>query len=180
MKLRNIFPVVLLMLTTTFYAQSHTQKREKVKALKIAFITTELELTSTEAAAFWPVYNAYEARQYDLRRQKSKTFKEKVNDVSSKNISEKEAVAILNNMENIDEELYQLRKKANSDLKNIISSVKIVKLKKAEEDFNRNLSDGHNRNIEFIRNEPTKSNSRYVLRNRIYDSNIVPMGITVH
>ena len=36
------------------------QKTEKVQALKIAFITQKLELTSDEAQRFWPVYNRYE------------------------------------------------------------------------------------------------------------------------
>ncbi len=33
--------------------------REKIKALKIAYITKELNLTSAEAEKFWPVYNEY-------------------------------------------------------------------------------------------------------------------------
>jgi hypothetical protein len=40
-------------------------RTEKVQALKIAFITQKLELTSTEAQKFWPVYNRYET---DLRQ----------------------------------------------------------------------------------------------------------------
>ncbi len=139
MKLKNILPIIILLLTTTFYAQEREQKKEKIKALKIAFITNELQLTSTEAATFWPVYNAFEERQYILRRQKSKSFREKVNSSNSTNISEKEAVAILSEIETIDDELFQTRKKVNSDLKNILSAVKLVKLKKAEEDFNRTL-----------------------------------------
>lgn len=137
MKLKNIFPLVLLMITTTIDAQNQDQKKEKIKALKIAFITNELELTTTEAAAFWPLYNTYDERQFNLRRQKSRIFKQKVD--NSKVISEKEALAILSDMENIDDELYRLRKKINSDLQYIISAVKILKLKKAEEDFNHNL-----------------------------------------
>ena len=41
------------------------QKTEKVQALKIAFITQKLELTSEEAQRFWPVYNRYET---DIRQ----------------------------------------------------------------------------------------------------------------
>jgi hypothetical protein len=36
------------------------QRTEKIQALKIAFITQKLELTSDEAQKFWPVYNRYE------------------------------------------------------------------------------------------------------------------------
>ncbi len=38
----------------------HEERSEKIKALKIAFITQKLQLTSSEAEIFWPVYNQYE------------------------------------------------------------------------------------------------------------------------
>jgi hypothetical protein len=37
------------------------ERMEKIQALKIAFITQKLELTTDEAQKFWPVYNRYEA-----------------------------------------------------------------------------------------------------------------------
>lgn len=47
-------------------AQTDRQpKTEKVQALKIAFITQKLELTTDEAQKFWPVYNRYET---DIRQ----------------------------------------------------------------------------------------------------------------
>ncbi|MEO6329528.1 MAG: hypothetical protein ABIO55_11370 [Ginsengibacter sp.] len=36
------------------------KRGEKIQALKIAFITQKLELTSEEAQKFWPVYGQYE------------------------------------------------------------------------------------------------------------------------
>jgi hypothetical protein len=42
-------------------------------------------------------------------------------------------------MESTEDELYQLKKKFISNLKGIISPIKILKLKKAEENFNRKL-----------------------------------------
>lgn len=41
---------------------------DKVQALKIAFITQKLELTTPEAQKFWPVYNEYEDDVKKLRR----------------------------------------------------------------------------------------------------------------
>lgn len=61
-----------LLLICTFFLGSYSfviaqpeNKAEKVQALKIAFITQKLELTSAEAQNFWPVYNRYET---DLRQ----------------------------------------------------------------------------------------------------------------
>ena len=54
-------------------------------------------------------------------------------------MNDKEANAFLNQMESIEDELYQLRKKFIVNLKGVIPPIKIIKLKKAEEGFNRKL-----------------------------------------
>jgi len=43
---------------------------EKIKAEKISFFTEKLSLTSAEAQAFWPVYNEFEKKRFDIQRQK--------------------------------------------------------------------------------------------------------------
>ena len=43
-------------------------RSEKVDALKIAFLTQKLQLTSAEAEKFWPVYNQYEDELQGVRR----------------------------------------------------------------------------------------------------------------
>jgi hypothetical protein len=42
-------------------------------------------------------------------------------------------------MESTEDELYQLRKKFIGNLKGVLTPIKIIKLKKAEEGFNRKL-----------------------------------------
>ncbi|MCS6933948.1 MAG: hypothetical protein NZM35_02205 [Chitinophagales bacterium] len=41
--------------------------RERIEALRIAFISQRLELTPAEAQKFWPVYNQYQADLQKLR-----------------------------------------------------------------------------------------------------------------
>ncbi|TPG32973.1 sensor of ECF-type sigma factor [Flavobacterium pectinovorum] len=141
MKIKQILPIILFLVSFSFYAQNDKtdEKREKVKAYKISFLTTELELTSTEAEKFWPIYNAYDDKQFELKHQKMKTYLQRLDEDNINSISEKEAAALLSQMENTDKELYLLRVKYNSDLKKILSSKKILKLKKSEDDFNRKL-----------------------------------------
>ena len=50
-----------------------------------------------------------------------------------------EVAPLLAQMESTEDELYQLKKKFISNLKGVISPIKILKLKKAEENFNRKL-----------------------------------------
>ncbi len=50
--------------------------KDRVKAEKIAFITSELELTSDEAQVFWPVYNKYSELGLQLNGEVRKAYKE--------------------------------------------------------------------------------------------------------
>ena len=98
-----------------------------------------MELTSTEAEKFWPIYNTYDDKQYELRHEKMKMYLRKLDDDNISTMSEKEAASLLSQMESADKELYTLRDKYNSNLKKILSAKKILKLKKSEDDFNRKL-----------------------------------------
>lgn len=115
------------------------KKKEQIKALKVAFITSELNLTPDEATKFWPLYNAYEDKQHEIKKQKLKGYMDRADDNSFDKLSEKEAAGLLAQMESSEEELHQARKKFVANLRGVISPLKILKLKKAEENFNRKL-----------------------------------------
>ena len=139
MKIKNIFPLLLFFVTFSFYAQNDNEKREKIKAYKVSFLTTELELTSSEAQKFWPIYSAYDDKQFELRHEKMKTYFLRLGDSNVNSMSEKEAATLLSQIESADKELFVLREKFMSNLKKILSAKKILKLKKSEDDFNRKL-----------------------------------------
>ncbi|WP_291146700.1 sensor of ECF-type sigma factor [Flavobacterium sp. UBA7680] len=141
MKIKNILALLLFLVTFSFYAQNDKtdEKREKIKAFKVSFLTTELELTPTEAEKFWPIYNAYDDKQFELRHDKMKTYLNKLDDDNINSISEKEATTLLSQIECTDKELYLLREKFMTNLKKILPAKKILKLKKSEDDFNRKL-----------------------------------------
>ncbi len=137
MKLKYIIPVFFLFAITAF-GQGNKEKREQVKALKVSYFTTELNLSSDEAAKFWPVYNDYEEKQFTLRHSRIRQLTKRIDD-QGENISDKDANAYLKQMEDTEEELLNLRKKLVADLKPIIGPVKTLKLFKAENDFNKKL-----------------------------------------
>ena len=141
MKTKNIFTILLLSLSISFYAQGKKmlEKKEQIYALKVAFITNSLSLTSAEAERFWPIYNSFEEKQFDLKRQKSISYNKKMDVETLGKMSDKEALAVLTQMEATEDELFQLRKKLIINLKSVLSPVKIIKLKKAEEEFNKKL-----------------------------------------
>jgi Spy/CpxP family protein refolding chaperone len=141
MKIKQILPILLLLSSFSFYAQSENmkEKKEKIKALKVAFLTTELDLTAKEAEKFWPVYNSFDDKQFDIRHTKMKAYKTRMNELALDKMSEKEASILLTQMQNTDEELYLLRKDFTQSLKKVLPAIKIVKLRVSEEDFNRKL-----------------------------------------
>lgn len=140
MKTNKILLIILFLVSVSTFAQQQMgEKKEQIRALKVGFITNELSLTTDEAAKFWPIYNAFDDKQFELRHQKMKAFKSRMDDEALDKISEKEASTLLAQMENNEDELYQLRKKFIANLKGILPSTKIIKLKKAEDDFNRKL-----------------------------------------
>lgn len=127
----------MLLISFSFYAQG--PKKEKVKALKVAYLTNNLSLTPTEAEKFWPIYNAYDEKQFELRHEKMKMIKDKLDKESVDNLTDKQASAMISQIESVEDDLYQNRKKFMTSLKTVLSPVKILKLKKAEDDFNKTL-----------------------------------------
>jgi hypothetical protein len=140
MKTKKIFLILFILLSIHAFAQPNFfEKREQIKALKVGFITTELELTPEEASRFWPLYNVFDDKQFGLRHQEKKSIKDKLEDDTLDKMSEKEATILLAQIESNEAELYLSRKKFIASLKGIIPSLKIIKLKRAEENFNRKL-----------------------------------------
>jgi hypothetical protein len=95
-------------------------------------------LTTTEAEKFWPLYNTFDDKQREIKKEKIKGYMNRLDDSEDK-LTEKEAATALAQMEKTEDELHQLRKKFIADLKAILPATKILKLKKADEDFNRKL-----------------------------------------
>ena len=142
MKITKILPLLIAFISMNAIAQDGPfirKKKEQIKALKVAFITDELSLTPDEATKFWPLFNAFEDKQQEIKKQKLKGYLDRMDDDSFDKLSEKEAATMLAQMESTEDELYQLKKKFVTSLKGVISPVKILKLKKAEENFNRKL-----------------------------------------
>nr|WP_315151444.1 sensor of ECF-type sigma factor [uncultured Flavobacterium sp.] len=141
MDFKKILPILFLFLSFNFYAQNENfkDKKEQIRAMKVAFFTTELDLTSSEAEKFWPLYNTFDDKQFELRHQKMKSYFKRMQGDNLDKISEKDATALLDQIQDNEDDLYSLRKKFVQNLKEVLPSIKILKLKKAEENFNRKL-----------------------------------------
>ncbi len=69
LNMKKFLPILMLLLSVQIFAQDETTTpidpgerakiAQSVEALKIAFMTKELNLTTEEAQKFWPIYNGF-------------------------------------------------------------------------------------------------------------------------
>lgn len=144
-----IVSLCFICLFATAFSQSHEEKKERINALKIAFITEHLSLTESEAQKFWPIYNAYELEE-DMLRELSREKKRKINN----DISEAEAKAILDDLIKLENEKHNLRTDFFDSLRKVISSKKILQLKTAEENFKRKMFEEFKKRRQERKNKP--------------------------
>ncbi|WP_299063305.1 sensor of ECF-type sigma factor [uncultured Polaribacter sp.] len=128
-----------LFCTLTFLAQEKKESREKIRALKIAYITEQLNLNSSEAEKFWPIYNVYDKNQHVLRNELRSNLKNEISTDGIDAISEKKAEALINLKLKIYKKIYQSDEDFLSKIKKVISYKKILKLQIAEMEFGRKL-----------------------------------------
>jgi len=134
--LLSVFMLTLFVSTKT-YAQEN--KHDKIKALKIGFITQKLDLTSKEAQSFWPVYNEHQEKIRGLhaKNRKLRMSIRKNGGIDAMNDTEAENklnqfVEIQTNIKDEEMAMYQ-------SMKSILPAKKVLKLHSAEQDFSRRI-----------------------------------------
>ncbi len=138
--------IIILLLLISFGVSAQSDRNEKIKAYKTAFITDQLNLSSSEAEKFWPVYNAYEDKMGTLRQNERKDVFKRIREGIDE-ISDSEANELLDLILDIKTKELNYNKELVKNLRGVIPPRKIIILKKAEEDFKRKLLDRYkNRN----------------------------------
>ncbi|WGD34976.1 hypothetical protein [Olleya sp. YS] len=131
---KHIITLLFLWIAFGAFAQNDNQ-REKLKALKIAHITEQLDLTKKEAQVFWPIYNAHEEKLNTLRKESFDKRKE----INVDELSEDEAKKMLLNMLNTEKQKQELESKYVNDLLAVLPATKVISLFKAERSFKRKM-----------------------------------------
>ncbi|PCJ93388.1 MAG: hypothetical protein COA50_13935 [Flavobacteriaceae bacterium] len=134
---------IALIITTLFlalqmsYGQKHQRlDHEKIKTLKVAFYTEQLDLSSKEAQLFWPLYNEYEKKNLALHRREHREIRKQM---KNPDLTEKEAANLLQEYLTIEEKEEELDKAFYLKIKNVISARKTILLISAEENFKKRL-----------------------------------------
>ncbi len=134
--MKKLIPILVLLISFSSFAQGGERIQERIRAQKVAFITERLNLSVEEAQEFWPIYNAYEAKVDNMKKN---DLKEVRRAMTRGNLSESEAQEILDQFLQVEENLFAAKKQLVKDLKNVIPPQKIIQLKVSEDDFNKEL-----------------------------------------
>ena len=107
--------------------------REKVRAEQVAFITSELDLSESEAQAFWPVYN-------DVQKQRREAFKNVGQAFAAlqEGAEEKDAAKLLDQYLAAKKAGEKIEADAVARYKKVLPVSKVAKLIVAEEKFRQN------------------------------------------
>lgn len=131
--MKRILFLCFILVTFLDVQAQKDQHREKIKALKTAYITQGLNLTSEEAQKFWPVYNEYTNKKRSLYRKEH----EDIGDLEC--ITEEQANQMLKDFVQLENQDYLLKKQFFEDLKQIFSAKRILLLEQVEDEFNEKM-----------------------------------------
>jgi len=112
------------------------EKREKIEAIKVAFITEQIDLTIEESQSFWPVYNQMSDKEHDLRKAQRDAFGG-LKDFE--NASDKEVEKAIMELADLSVDIEELRQSYLPKFIDIIGAKKTAKLMKAEKEFGKRL-----------------------------------------
>ena len=127
---------VFLLVSAISFAQNQ-RGRERIKSLKVAFITERLDLSTEEAQVFWPLYNEHEANIEAIKRRERREIRSQLQDFEY--LSEAEADKLLGKMIDLETEKHRLNAAYIKRMSDVISPKKTFMLIRAEEDFKKRL-----------------------------------------
>lgn len=114
------------------------KRLEEIKAQKVAYITTKLDLSPAEAQLFWPVYNEYSQKKEAIHHERFGK-KGKMGPVDHDKITEEEAGEMIDNMVADQEKMASIEKEYSLKFRKILPVKKVLRLYEAEMDFKRVL-----------------------------------------
>ena len=130
----------LIFVMTLSFSMSFGQGKtsfQRIKALKMAYITEKIDLTDDEEAFFWKVYDQYELKIYNDCRKKLREIKKQYESIDS--LTKEEAMNVLKKVYKIESLGVDLKEERDKALLLNLPPTKILKIHSAEYYFNRDM-----------------------------------------
>ena len=132
--------ICLLLFSIATNAQQKRSNKEKIRTLKIGYITEQLDLTEDEAQKFWPIYNLFDKKLIQLKVNERNHLKIQEKEIRNLDeLPEKEAKRIVEKILILDKSFYETKQEMYLKLAKIIGYKKIIKLEITEKEFHRKL-----------------------------------------
>jgi hypothetical protein len=133
--------IIAMLMSTIAFGQKHQQQgkrptKERIKAMKISYITSELDLSPKEAQVFWPIYNEFEAKMEGFHKERRAEHKKHKTEGE---LSDKELEALVDNHLVMEQKELDVKKVYHAKFKAILPIQKVAKLYRAEHSFKRDL-----------------------------------------
>ena len=132
--------IVLLMVSFTkiSFCQNGKMSFERLKALKMSYVTEKVGLYEKEETIFWEIYDEYEKKMYvncrknirDLRKDYMK---------SRDSISDEEALQVVKKINELEIKALKIKEERDMALLEKFSAKLILKMHRAEYHFNREM-----------------------------------------
>lgn len=127
------YMMLLMLLTAGLNAAAQDGRKEKIEALKVGFITQELNLTTEEAQKFWPVFNEYEDALQKLRESRKSELENMRDNFDS--MSDADVSKAIDNELSFQQQELDLRKKYVTEFRKVLPTKKVARLLRAEQQF---------------------------------------------
>ncbi len=141
----SLFLLSLLFSFTGLQAQSLTKvdnaktKKEKILEKKSEFFKKNMELTPKEEAKFEKAYMNYMKKKQFIRKSYRKEFFMKINKENFKNISNEEAVKLLEIKQKLDRQANELDESFAKELREILPANKVLMFYQLNRKFNKKM-----------------------------------------
>lgn len=110
------------------------QQKERIESMRIAFITSKLELRATQAEKFWPRYHEYYAQKEAVREDL-----DRVEDAEVMKLSEREASEKLEKVLHHRQKELDMDKKFYHEMEEILSTNQVLALSRVDGQFRRHM-----------------------------------------
>ena len=129
---------MMVLILNSSFGQKRKMSFERLKALKMSYITEKIGLTEAEESVFWEIYDQYEKKMFIDCRKKIKNLRKsymKSNDT----ISNDEALEVIQKINALEQYALQLKEERDKSLLEKFSANLILKMHHAEYHFNRDM-----------------------------------------
>ncbi len=134
---------LLFLVSLTVQAQNEGGGVQRIENTKIALITNRLNLTPEQGQVFWPLYNEFDGKKKDIR----KNYRKLVNEINTLTTSDEKILANLKETLSLQQKEVDLSKEYMTRFLKIINVRQLAELYKTEQLFTNMLLQRLNKNL---------------------------------